>query len=218
MRILVTGALLAALLAGPALAQEDAPPPPPPPMGSPDGPPPPSPPMMQPIRRADVPGLVQQHFAMMDLNRDGVIDDRDRVMMVAQRRAEREARIKADRDRMFAELDTNHDGQISRAEFDAPPPPPSGARGLGRPGGPGGPGRMGLHGPGFGMMGGRLLDMADANDDGRITLAEAQKAALAAFDRADVNHDGVVDRDEMVVAMHDRGRWGRDDDRRGKRR
>lgn len=252
MRFLLTGVALGVLIAGAAIAQEQGMMPPPP--GGAGGPPPMGR-MMQPLKRADVPAMVAKHFAMMDLNKDGVIDAADKVAMVAKRRADREAAMKAGRDRMFASLDTNHDGSISRAEFDAAmgPPPPPGERGPGGPGGPrgaggpdgaggpggpdhmrgpgrdpgpdrpdgrdgpGGRGEMGMRGPGgpggpgrggFGMMGGRLLEMADANHDGKVTLAEAQKAALAWFDKADVNHDGVIDRDEMVVAMQDHGRWG----------
>lgn len=47
-------------------------------------------------------------FAELDLNRDGFIDRADH----AQRRAQR-------RDAMFRAADSNSDGQLSRAEFDA---------------------------------------------------------------------------------------------------
>lgn len=256
MRVFLTGAALSLLLAGAAVAQGAGdgagmmPPPPPP--GGMEG----HPPMMGPLKRADVPAMVAKHFAMLDLNKDGVFDDADRVAMVAKRRADREAEVKADRDRMFAALDANKDGSISREEFDAPPPRfggrgpegrgrPDGPEGRDVPGGPGGPdhtrgpgrgpgpdgpghdgpgagpgrmGGMGMRGhggPGFGMMGGRMLEKADANHDGKVTLAEAQKAALAAFDKADVNHDGMIDRDEMIVAMQHRMHGdGPDGDRR----
>lgn len=233
MRVFLTGAALSLLLAGAAVAQGAGdgagmmPPPPPP--GGMEG----HPPMMGPLKRADVPAMVAKHFAMLDLNKDGVFDDADRVAMVAKRRADRAAEMKADRDRMFAALDANKDGSISREEFDAPPPRfggrgpegrgrPDGPEGRDGPGGPGeGPGRMGgmgmrgHGGPGFGMMGGRMLEKADANHDGKVTLAEAQKAALAAFDKADVNHDGMIDRDEMIVAMQHRMHGdGPDGDRR----
>ncbi|PZU07007.1 EF-hand domain-containing protein [Sphingomonas sp.] len=240
MRVFLTGVALSVLIAGAAIAQEQGGMAPPPGERGPDGPPPMMAPM-QPLKRADVPAMVAKHFAMMDLNKDGVIDDADRVAMVAKRREAMEAAMKARRDRMFAALDTNKDGSISREEFDARPAPPPGERGpggpgergpagkegpghgrgpdgAGGPGGPGGPGNGGMGerggrdrpmGPrGFGMMGGRLLERADANHDGKVTLAEAQKAALAAFDKADVNHDGTIDRDEMIVAMRDHGRWG----------
>ncbi|MDO6415921.1 EF-hand domain-containing protein [Sphingomonas sp. BIUV-7] len=235
MRAFLTGVALSVLVAGVAVAQDMGPPP-----GGPDGPGGPRmAPMMQPLKRTDVAGIVAKHFAMMDLNHDNVIDAADRVAMVAKRRADREARMKMHRDRMFAELDANKDGSISRAEFDAapPPPPPPGERGPdGGPGGPGGPDGMRgpggpgpdgmrgprggpdgpggmdrpMRGPGMGMISGRLLEQADLNHDGKVTLAEAQKAALGWFDKADVNHDGTIDRDEMIVAMqgHMRGRGG----------
>jgi hypothetical protein len=50
-----------------------------------------------------------------------------------------------------------------------------------------------------GMRGGfaaRIFDMADGNKDGRVTLAEAQQAALQHFDRADGNRDGTLTPDE----------------------
>jgi EF hand domain-containing protein len=46
------------------------------------------------------------------------------------------------------------------------------------------------------MMGGRMFDMADANKDGRVSLQEAQTAALQHFDMADTNRDGQVTPDE----------------------
>jgi hypothetical protein len=41
-----------------------------------------------------------------------------------------------------------------------------------------------------------MFEMADANRDGRVSLAEAQSAALAHFDKADLNHDGKITPDE----------------------
>ena len=75
------------------------------------------------------------------------------------------------------------------------------------PGAPDVPGALGehrmmmrMHGMGghMGMagFGARLLEMADANHDSRVSLQEAQAAALAHFDRADINHDGKITPDE----------------------
>lgn len=107
---------------------------------------------------------------------------------------------------MFDQLDTNHDGMISRQVFLAAKPQVERRMFVMRNGGaPGGPGEhmlMRMHGmdkgTGMGMGGfvGHLFDMADANHDGRISLQEAQAAALAHFDRADLNHDGKVTPDE----------------------
>lgn len=52
-----------------------------------------------------------EHFAKMDLNKDGFIDKADRELGMKQRR-----------DAWFAKADTNKDGQLSKAEFDAAKP------------------------------------------------------------------------------------------------
>jgi Ca2+-binding EF-hand superfamily protein len=84
----------------------------------------------------------------------------------------------------FAAMDSNHDGVVTRDEFEAyraAQAPDSG----------------GL----FGHVGGHWFDKADARGDGRITLAEAEARPLKLFDMADSNRDGVVDRGEMKSAM-----------------
>jgi hypothetical protein len=54
-----------------------------------------------------------------------------------------------------------------------------------------------MHMAGFG---GHMFEMADANKDGRVTLQEAQAAALRHFDMADANRDGQVTPDERRQA------------------
>ena len=95
------------------------------------------------------------------------------------------ARRAARGDQLFARSDANRDGVISRAEFDATA------------------GRMharlkhaGLH-RGFA---GRMFDTADLNKDGRLSLSEAQQAALQHFDRSDLNHDGQLTPEERRQA------------------
>jgi hypothetical protein len=58
----------------------------------------------------------------------------------------------------------------------------------------------GMH-PGMGGFGGRMFEMADANKDGRVSLQEAQTAALQHFDMADLNHDGRITREERMQRM-----------------
>jgi len=84
----------------------------------------------------------------------------------------------------FVAMDTNHDGVVTRDEFEtyhASQAPDTG----------------GL----FGHVGGHWFDKADAAGDGRVTLAEAEAHPLKLFDMADSNHDGVVDRCERKTAM-----------------
>ncbi|MEO7815177.1 MAG: EF-hand domain-containing protein [Sphingomicrobium sp.] len=163
--------------------------------------------------RAEVVAKAQKHFAMMDTNRDGAIVADEMSAMGGQRHGARGNRDMAMHDgpmgnpgAMFDRLDANHDGSISRDEF---------ARGHqmrverkvvinGAPGDE--HAGMKMHGMGGAKMGGgmgrHMLKMADANNDGRITLPEMTNAALQRFDRADTNHDGVVTKDERQAMHH----------------
>ena len=56
---------------------------------------------------------------------------------------------------------------------------------------------------GMGMRRGftaRLLAMADASKDGKVSLQQVEAAALAHFDRMDLNHDGKITPDERRQA------------------
>jgi Ca2+-binding EF-hand superfamily protein len=129
--------------------------------------------------------------------------------------------------KMFARLDTNHDGVIVRQEVDAAQAQfadrmkqraeqagPKGDRSkafdridsnddgnISRQefaSAPRGPGKAKA-----GMRGGfagRMFDMADINKDGRVTLPEVQQAALQHFDRADLNRDGTLTPEERRQA------------------
>ena len=197
-KTLIVGLLAAAAV--PALAQTAAPAP--------------APMADKVITRADILQKVQQHFAKLDTNRDGVLSQGEVQAMASRHpggawRGENSAA--RDPNAMFNQLDANHDGTLSRDEF---------AKGHsmrierrvvmnGQPGQPGQPGapmegmemhRMGGHG-GHGMGGMVILRMADLNHDGRITLQEAQSAAAQHFDQLDTNRDGRLTHDEMR-AMH----------------
>lgn len=103
------------------------------------------------------------------------------------------------------------DGPPPATDDGTPPPPPMAGNGpdgaapgmMGRGGrGPGHPG--GFDGMAFGQ---RSFVKADANKDGKVTLAEAQAAALAEFDKLDTNKDGVLTAKERMEAM--KGRFQR---------
>ena len=161
--------------------------------------------------RAEVVAKVQKHFAKMDINRDGAIVADEMQSMRGQHMGQHMGKHGGDmamRDgpmgnpnAMFDRLDGNRDGMISRDEFakgremrierkvvinGAPAAEGSGDRKM-----------MKMHN----MSGGRMLKMADANKDGRITLPEMTASALQRFDRTDTNRDGIVTQEERK-AMH----------------
>ena len=111
-----------------------------------------------------------------DANRDGVITTDEVQAAMQARRGEM-------RERIFAALDADSDGMISRAEFEA-----SGDRRAER-------------GAGAGRRGGRGFGRIEA--DG-VTRAEAETRAAAMFARMDADDDG------FLTAEDRQGRrWGR---------
>jgi len=134
--------------------------------------------MMKDMTRADVEAKVKTKFAMLDADKDGAVTQEE---MKAHRAAKRAARM----DAHFKNMDTDSDGSISRAEFDAAHAKKHhkmadrGKRGHHR---------MKHHG----MMKGHMFKKADANGDGKVTLAEATAKALAHFDKVDADKNGTV--------------------------
>lgn len=137
--------------------------------------------------RADVQAHVARMFAALDSNRDGFITKDEvaagRTEFMGRMRPE-QRRPGFDRSDVFDRLDVNCDGVISRDEFAAAP-----RAHFGTP-------MAGMHG-GFAA---RMFETADVNKDGRVSLAEAQQAALQRFDRADLNRDGRLTPDERRQA------------------
>ncbi|WP_340317515.1 EF-hand domain-containing protein [Rhizorhabdus argentea] len=177
----LAGAALAATLAAAAYAQ-----------ATPDSP---------PRTRAELQAKVAEHFRKADANGDGFIT---RAEFDAARTAMR-AEFAERREEMFAMLDKDRNGSLSKDEFMAPP----------QPGGPDGPEGMDRshdgHGDGMmrhGRMGGDWFARTDTDKDGRISLTEASAGALAMFDRVDTDHDGTVSPQEHDAARDAmRARW-----------
>jgi Ca2+-binding EF-hand superfamily protein len=108
------------------------------------------------------------------------------------------AQMRAQVKQVFDMADTNHDGFMSRQEFAV------------RMGGvvnnaPAGATKAQAQ---------KMLDAAnaafnavDANHDGKLSLAEANRRPLAAFDQMDTNHDGVLSVQEKIAA-HTAGHAG----------
>jgi hypothetical protein len=174
--------------------------------------------------RAEVGTHVRTMFEKLDANRDGYVTKAEaeaakanRADRIAKRMERRGAagspgQRLANRGEMFDRLDTNRDGSISRAEFEAAPArherrvvvrTDRNADGIAD-----GPRAGGMRAMRMGMgmgLGGRMFDMADGNRDGRVTLQEATAAAYRHFDTADANRDGQITREERMQ-MHQRMR------------
>jgi hypothetical protein len=127
-------------------------------------------------------------FNRLDANHDGQITQAE-IDAARAARAARTGQPSSGRRRgsstLLARADSNKDGVVTRAEYDAAVAS----------------GKIKLrHANMRGNAIARLFDVADANRDGRVSLDEAQKAALQHFDSADLNHDGVLTPDERRQA------------------
>lgn len=136
-----------------------------------------------PVSRADVESRVKTAFERLDANRDGYVTREEGQSVRKEARADR-------REGLFARLDTDRNGAISREEFDAPRTQAA-ERGERR-------GNRAMRGKG--RHGGILLGRADADKDGRVSLAEAIARPLERFDRADANRDGTLTPEERKAA------------------
>ena len=135
---------------------------------------------------------VKEHFGTLDANKDGFVEQAEVTATHEKMKSEK-------LDAHFAAMDANKDGSISRAEFDAGHAAREGGEhGMRGHRGKGdarmGPGRM------HRMGGGHMMTMADADKDGKVSLAEALKRPLERFDSADANKDGTLTPDERKAA------------------
>lgn len=150
--------------------------------------------------RADLQLRVEKQFAKRDSNRDGVLTTEEMGhrggAMKMRRMSERQAA--RDPNAAFDRIDANRDGSINRDEFARARQVRIEQRvAVNQAGEPGMKQRRGRHGGG--MMGAAMLRMADANRDGRVTLAEATTGALRHFDMIDTNRDGRITPEERAA-------------------
>ncbi len=134
----------------------------------------------EPETRTAVEARVKAHFAEVDADKDGAITR-------AETEAYKSAMAAKMHDRMFDMLDADKNGAISRAEFSAH----HAKMGQG----------MKIKHVMRGPAGMNMFDRADANNDGKVMLAEARDKALKAFDKADANRDGILTPEERKAAM-----------------
>ncbi|NUQ17889.1 MAG: hypothetical protein HOP95_05445 [Sphingomonas sp.] len=183
-----------------------------------------------PSTRAEVQERTAAMFARLDANHDGFVTKDELNAVEAQREQKAEARAQRfDPSKVFGRLDTNHDGRITAEEVAAA----HSRRGRAMNGGAAQAQRAGFHGlfaradtnkdnvlsraefdamgqqlkarmehasVARGGMATRMFDRSDANNDGRVSLAEMQQSALARFDRIDLNHDGTITPEERQQA------------------
>jgi hypothetical protein len=145
---------------------------------------------------------VQSHFSAMDSNRDGFVTKAEVEERGNAWRAQRQTKMAERKGDRFERLDANKDGSISRAEFDGAQANRGdrGKAGTDRRAARGERGKMAGHGMMAGRFGAGMLERADADRDGRLSLAEASAAALARFDRVDADRNGIISPAERQAA------------------
>jgi hypothetical protein len=215
-KFLMIGASAAALMALPAIAQ---PSPPPPPEKAAR--------WNAPETRAELEKKIAERFAEADANKDGALTEAEMKAARDARMADAQKKMAESRTRMFESMDTDKNGQISRGEWDAhhagmqakwaerretAQADGTGRREMRMKLKDGDKGdrkghRMMMHrdaeGGGMGWgggFGGKWFETADANTDGRVTLAEAKAKPLARFDASDTNKDGTLSPEERRAA------------------
>ena len=148
-------------------------------------------------------------FADLDANKDGFVSADELKAFGekmhaewAKKHADQTANDKPDADRKHGDfsqrilerVDTDKDGKISKAEFDA-----EGAKLFAKLD-ENGDGKIAQnempqrHWAGFG---GKMFDRMDADKDGKVTKSEFEAAGEKFFQKLDKNGDGIIEKDEM---------------------
>jgi len=190
--------------------------------------------MGMPTTRAEVTQKVQQHFAKADSNRDGFVTQAEADAAASVRHDRIEGRMGARGEKMFERFDSNKDGRVTKAEADAVFATKSVDIAHAGPGdskpkhnwdalvtrfdtNKDGAISKAEFDAGHAKRTDRVADrrskrglsgamfaMADADKDGRVSLAEATAAATAHFDRVDTNRDGTLSPEERRAARQGR--------------
>ncbi|HVF38014.1 MAG TPA: EF-hand domain-containing protein [Sphingomicrobium sp.] len=124
----------------------------------------------QPVTRAEISARLDSDYADLDGDKDGKVtatEVNSRLRKSAQAQVEL---FKKERDAAFTRLDSDGNGSISRAEFEAKAPLPTVREPNSKP----------------------FLDQFDANKDGAISKDEFRTPTLANFEKLDKNKDGTL--------------------------
>jgi len=130
----------------------------------------------RPTTRAELHKQLDQGFARVDTDKDGVISRAEVAALEEKVAAQANEELQRRLDREFAALDSDKNGQLSPAEFKA---------------------RFTVRRPGPDSA----LRRLDANKDGRISVSEFKARSLASFDRLDANKDGTITPEEQRKAL-----------------
>jgi EF hand len=155
-----------------------------------------------PMTKADVMAYSDARFAKMDSNGDGKLDAADHGPANDAQHGPKhgpehgpehgsDAEHKKSNDEHFSAMDSDKNGVISRAEFDAAHAPGKGMaehRGKGGKGCKGGERGAGMHD--------RMMKNADTNNDMSVSRDEFRAVAEARFVKQDANKDGVISAEE----------------------
>lgn len=132
----------------------------------------------RPVTRTAFISGIDASYKRLDSNNDGSVTEAE--IQAAQARAEQavDALMIKRRAEIFAKFDTNKDGQLSAAEFNAGSPMQQRPR------------------PDPAVV----LAKLDSNKDKKVSAAEFRAPPLANFEKMDLNNDGTISVDEQKKA------------------
>ena len=132
----------------------------------------------KPVTRTELSARLDADYADIDANKDGKVDATEiNARLLKSGEAELEV-IKKERDAAFAKFDTDGNGTISRAEFDARAKLPTLKEPDAKP----------------------FLARFDANKDGTISKDEFRAPTMSNFEKLDKNKDGTLSVAEQQAA------------------
>jgi Ca2+-binding EF-hand superfamily protein len=124
----------------------------------------------KPVTRTELSNRLDSDYADLDANKDGKVDAAEiNARLLKGAEADLEA-IKKEREATFAKFDSDGNGQISKAEFEAHAKLPTIKQPDAKP----------------------FLDRFDANKDGSISKDEFRTPTLSNFERLDKDKDGTL--------------------------